>query len=111
MAARPTKELSPVFVRTTEEIMKIYKSLPPRPTIEEIEAARSVIETVDSEQRLKLDEISSDKVPEKDSPPELHSVFKEVKTTLVLFQAYEQKKEATNLIEIDKFFEKFDDLI
>lgn len=101
---------SPAFVDTVQEIMSLYKSLPPRPSIDEVEAAMSVVKTVNAEEQLKLEEISKMEKP-KDVPQELFSVLQQFKKTLVLFQTHQQKKEALYLVETDKMFDKFDGLI
>ncbi|KAB1215898.1 Plant intracellular Ras-group-related LRR protein 5 [Morella rubra] len=111
MAFIPQQALpSPVFVETVQEIMSIYRSLPPRPSIEEIEAAKSVLETVDTEEQMKLDEISKQKAPQ-DVPEELFSVLQQVRRTMILFQSHEQSREALHLVELDKMFQTFGDLI
>lgn len=104
------KDSSPAYTEAVEEIMRIYRSLPPRPTIEELEAAISLVKTVNSEEKLKLDEISSQSAPQ-DAPSEIFSVLQQVKKTMVLFQSHEQSKEALELVEADKFYQKFDELI
>lgn len=101
---------SPSFRETVEEIMKIFRSLPPRPTIEEVEAAVSVVETLDREDRIKLEDISEQVIPQ-DVPEELFSVLQQARKTRVLFQSHEQRKEALHLIELDKYFQTFDELI
>ncbi|BFG31072.1 hypothetical protein CerSpe_173460 [Prunus speciosa] len=101
---------SSAFVETVEEIMKLYKSLPPRPSIEEVEAAQSVLKTVNSEEEKKLEEISKQEKPE-NVPEELFSVFQEVKKTMVLFQSQDQRKEAAHVVEMEGLFQTFDDLI
>lgn len=93
-----------------EEIMKIYKLLPPRPSIEEVEAALSVINTVEEQERLLLEEISNQEGPQ-NVLPDLFSVLQQVKKNMVLFQSYEQRKEAVHLVELDRIFEVFDGLI
>nr|XP_043630806.1 plant intracellular Ras-group-related LRR protein 5-like [Erigeron canadensis] len=93
-----------------QEIMKTYKSLPPRPTIEELEAAISVIKTVNTEEKQKLDEISSQICPQ-DTPPELFSILKKVRKNMVLFQSQEQRKEALHVVELDQVYQTFDELI
>ncbi|KAF8032650.1 hypothetical protein BT93_D1541 [Corymbia citriodora subsp. variegata] len=100
----------PALADSIDEITSIYRSLPPRPAIEEVEAASSVLKTVDSEEKAKLEEISRQELP-KDVPEEVCSVLKEVKRTMVLFQSHEQKKEALFVIEVDRMFQKFDELI
>lgn len=104
------KDMSPAYTEAVEEIMTIYRSLPPRPTIEELEAAISLVKAVDSEEKLKLDQLSS-QVPPQDVPSEIFSVLQQVKKTMVLFQSHEQSKEALELVEVDKFYQKFDELI
>ncbi|GMN30665.1 hypothetical protein TIFTF001_002894 [Ficus carica] len=97
-------------VDTVEEIMRTYKSLPPRPTIEEVEAATTVVKSVEADQQDKLDEISRQPVP-KDVPPELFSILQQVRKNVVLLQSYEQKQEAVHVVELDRMFQIFDDLI
>uniref|UniRef100_A0A2P2JRS1 Plant intracellular Ras-group-related LRR protein 5-like n=1 Tax=Rhizophora mucronata TaxID=61149 RepID=A0A2P2JRS1_RHIMU len=104
------KDPSPAFVETVEEIMSIYRSLPERPSIEEVEAAASVIKTVNSEEEAKLKEISGKECPE-NVPEELFSVLQQMRRNMVLFQSLEQRKEAVHLVEVDKMFGTFDGLI
>ncbi|XP_027080246.1 uncharacterized protein [Coffea arabica] len=111
MALTPNKnDPSPTYVETVEEIMKSYKSLPPRPSIEEVEAAMSVVKTVNYEEQERLEEISKEVAPQ-DVPPELFSVLQEVRKSKVLFRSHEQMKEAVHLVELDKIFQTFDELI
>ncbi|XP_022757514.1 plant intracellular Ras-group-related LRR protein 5-like [Durio zibethinus] len=110
MAVTSKQDPSPAFVETVQEIMKLYRSLPPRPSIEDVEAAKSVLKTVENEEKIKLEDISKEQVPE-DVPEELFSVLQQVRQTMVLFQSHDQKKEALFLVEADKMFETFDGLI
>ena len=41
--------------RVVEEIIKMHKTLPPRPDIEEVEAARALINNIEREDILKLE--------------------------------------------------------
>ncbi|XP_077237038.1 plant intracellular Ras-group-related LRR protein 5-like [Tasmannia lanceolata] len=109
MAIPPQPDLSAV-IETVGEIMRIHKSLPPRPTLDEIEAAMSVLKTIDKEEELKIEEISK-LVKRSDIPDELFFVLREVKKNMVLLQSHEQRKEALYLIDLDKRFQTFDDLI
>ncbi|KAI4315139.1 hypothetical protein L6164_027982 [Bauhinia variegata] len=93
-----------------EEIKGIYRSLPPRPSIEEVEAATSTVETVNREEQMKLDEISMQEVPRGVSE-ELFSVLQELKKTVVLFQSHQQRREALHLLEQENMFNTFGDLI
>ncbi|KAG8372636.1 hypothetical protein BUALT_Bualt12G0087300 [Buddleja alternifolia] len=100
----------PAYVETVEEITTIYKSLPPRPSLEDVEAAISVLHTVETEQNLQLEEISKQQSPQ-DVPPELFAVLQEVKKAMVSFQIHEQRREAAQLIELDRIFQVFDGLV
>lgn len=98
------------FVETVEEIMGIFRSLPARPKFEDVEAAVSVIRTVDGEEKKRLEEVEREEVPA-GVPPELFFVLKEVKKTMVIFQCHEERKEALHLVETDKLLNTFDELI
>ncbi|XVE65273.1 hypothetical protein DITRI_Ditri07aG0167800 [Diplodiscus trichospermus] len=110
MAVISKQDPSPAFVETVQEIMRLYRSLPPRPSIEDVEAAKSVLKTVENEEKIKLEEISREQAPE-DVPEEIFSVLQQLRKTMVLFQSHEQKKEALYLVEAHRMFEIFDGLI
>ncbi|KAL4341784.1 hypothetical protein GQ457_08G025430 [Hibiscus cannabinus] len=110
MAVMSKQDPSPAFLETVEEIMRLYRSLPPRPSIRDVEAAKSVLKTVEKEEKTKLEEISKETPPE-DVPVELFSVLQQARKTMVLFQSHEQKRDALHLVEADKMFETFDGLI
>ncbi|KAK3041611.1 hypothetical protein RJ639_000745 [Escallonia herrerae] len=101
---------SPAYIQTVQEIMGLYKSLPIRPAVEEVEAALSVMKSVSTEEQLRLEEISNRVAPQ-DVPTELFSVLQQVQKARVAFQSHEQRKEATHLIELDKIYQTFDELI
>ncbi|XP_057767887.1 plant intracellular Ras-group-related LRR protein 5-like isoform X2 [Salvia miltiorrhiza] len=101
---------APSYAAAVEEITTIYKSLPPRPSVEEVAAANSVLQTVESEQNLQLEEISKHPPPQ-GVPPELFSVLQEVKKAMVSFRSHEQRKEAADLVELDRILQVFDGLI
>ncbi|PSR89226.1 Plant intracellular Ras-group-related LRR protein [Actinidia chinensis var. chinensis] len=112
MTATPKRDPdpSPAYAESVQEIMNTYKSLPPRPPIEDVEAAKSVLQTLKTEQETKLEEISSQVCPQ-GVPPELFSLLQQVRKAAVLFHCHEQSKEALYLVEIDKLFQAFDELI
>lgn len=111
MAVIPKQEPpSPAFAETVEEITRIYRSLPTRPSVEEVEAAISVLKTVDTEEQMKLEEISKQEASQ-DVPEDIFSLLQQVRKNMVLFKSHEQKKEALHLVELDKKFQEFDDLI
>ncbi|KAA3456383.1 plant intracellular Ras-group-related LRR protein 5-like [Gossypium australe] len=114
MAVKSKQDPSPAFIETIQEIMRLYKSLPPRPSIEEVEAAKTVLQTAENEEKTKLEAISKNQhhhQPHEGVPDELLSILQQVKKTMVLFQSHEQKKEALYLVEVDDIFETFDGLI
>ncbi|CAK7356168.1 unnamed protein product [Dovyalis caffra] len=112
MAVKTSKDQdpSPAFLETVEEITRLFKSLPSRPSIEEVEAAISVIKTANNEEQAGLDDISEQECPQ-DVPQELFSVLQQARKTVVLFKSHEQRKEALYLVEAEKMFETFDGLI
>ncbi|KAF9623640.1 hypothetical protein IFM89_003647 [Coptis chinensis] len=110
MAVKNLQNPPPAYVETVEEIMRIYRSLPPRPTVEEVEAAVTVLKSVNSEEEFKLDEISKLQKSQ-DVPEEIFSVSKAVKKNMVLLQSHEQRREALHLVDLDKLFDNLDQLI
>lgn len=93
-----------------EEITRMHRSLPPRPGIEEVEAARTLIRNVEREEQLKLDAIAKLSKP-KGVPEELFFVYQEMQKNLVYFQSKEQKCEALKLLDLENAHQVFDDLI
>lgn len=110
MLITPHQIPPPAVIEAVDEMMKIYRSLPPRPTIDEVEAAMAVLKTVDTEEQMRIEEISNQKKPP-DVPEELFFVLQEVKKNMVLMQSHEQRKEAVFLVDVEKRFQAFDELI
>ncbi|XP_042452063.1 plant intracellular Ras-group-related LRR protein 5-like isoform X2 [Zingiber officinale] len=106
----PTQSTSVGVIEAVEEIMMAYRSLPPRPSIEEVEAAIAVIRTADSEQELRVWEIAKTQRPP-DVPQKLFSLLQEVKRNLALLQSQQHRREAMALVELDKSLQVFDELI
>ncbi|KAK1261818.1 hypothetical protein QJS04_geneDACA008791 [Acorus gramineus] len=98
------------MAEAVDEIMRVYRSLPPRPTIEEVEAAMSVIQTAEAEEKLMLEEVSRLKKPQ-GLPEELFFVLQEVKRNMGLLQGYEQRRDAVHVLDLDRRFHVFDELI
>ncbi|XP_012573622.1 uncharacterized protein [Cicer arietinum] len=98
------------FLNTIQEITKIYTSLPPRPSIQEVEAATSTLDTLNNLEQTKLQEISTQKPPH-DVPHDLFSVLQQLKNTMVHFQTHQQRKEALHLLQLENMFQTFGDLI
>ncbi|XP_022996205.1 plant intracellular Ras-group-related LRR protein 5-like isoform X1 [Cucurbita maxima] len=102
--------LSSSFIDTVNELTRIFRSLPARPSIEEVEAAVVILNTVQNEEDFKLGEISKQEVPE-NVPEELFSILQQMRKTMVLYESHEQRREAIHLIELDNILRTFDELI
>ncbi|KAL9328328.1 hypothetical protein ACSQ67_003331 [Phaseolus vulgaris] len=93
-----------------EEIMRIHRSLPPRPAIEEVEVARGLIVNVEKEDQGRLDSIARQSKGV-DVPEELFMVLQEMQRNVVYYQSKEQKREALKLLDLDNVHSLFDELI
>lgn len=93
-----------------EELMKLNKSLPIRPSIDEVEAAKVLIMNVDKEEQMKLEAIARQN-KRKDVPEELFKILQEMQRNLVYFLSKEQKREASKLLDVENVHYLFDELI
>lgn len=93
-----------------EEIMRIHKSLPERPGIEEIEAAKTLIRNVEKEDQARVESIAR-QTKSPDVPEELFMVLQEMQKNLVYFQSKEQKREALKLLDLENVHALFDEYI
>lgn len=93
-----------------EEIMRIHKSLPPRPGIDDIEAAIILIRNADNEEQSRIEAISRQK-KRKYIPEELFNILLEMQKQLVQFQTKEQKREAVKLLDLENCHQLFDEMI
>lgn len=93
-----------------EEIMRIHKSLPPRPAIDEIEAAKMLIRNVEKENQARIDAIEK-QTKSPDVPEELFMVLQEMQKNVVYFQSNEQKREAVKLLDLENLHVLCDDYI
>ncbi|CAH9088255.1 unnamed protein product [Cuscuta epithymum] len=101
--ALPTEEV-------VEEIMKLHRSLPARPGIDEVEAAKSLIANMEREDQMRLDAI----VRQRKGigvPDELFKVLQEMQRCMVHFQSKEQRREALKLLDLENAHKLFDDLV
>ncbi|CAA7022038.1 unnamed protein product [Microthlaspi erraticum] len=96
--------------QVVEEIMRIHRSLPSRPDIDDVEAATSLIQNVEKDDQSRLEAIDKQK-KSSDVPRELFDVLQEMKRGLVHFQSREQKREATKIVDLESVHVVFDDLI
>ena len=96
--------------QVVEEIMRIHRSLPTRPGIEEVEAAKTLIRNVEKEEQAKMEAISNQtKTP--DVPQELFMILQEMQKKWSFFQTKEQKWEAVKLLEFENVHNLFDEFI
>ncbi|KAL0379078.1 UNVERIFIED_CONTAM: Plant intracellular Ras-group-related LRR protein 4 [Sesamum radiatum] len=93
-----------------EEIMRLHRSLPARPGIDEVEAARTLIRNVEREDQLRLEGIAKQSKG-KDVPEELFRILQEMQRSTIHFQSKEQKREALKLLDLESVHLVFDDLI
>uniref|UniRef100_A0A0E0IEC7 Disease resistance R13L4/SHOC-2-like LRR domain-containing protein n=1 Tax=Oryza nivara TaxID=4536 RepID=A0A0E0IEC7_ORYNI len=92
------------------EVMRLHRSLPARPAVEEVEAAEALAAAADREERARADAVArlrrSPAVPD-----ELLCVAQEMHRALAGFQCREQKRDAARLLELEALHTLFDDLI
>lgn len=93
-----------------EELMRLNKSLPIRPGIDEVEAAKVLILNVEKEEQMRLETIARQS-KRKDVPDELFKILQEMQRNLVDFQSKEQKREALKLLDLENVHYVFDELI
>ncbi|KAK6125904.1 hypothetical protein DH2020_040353 [Rehmannia glutinosa] len=93
-----------------EQIMRLHRSLPERPGIDEVEAAKTLIRNVEREDQLRLEAIAK-QTKGKDVPEELFKVLQEIQRSTIHFQSKEQKREALKLLDLESVHMVFDDLI
>jgi hypothetical protein len=92
------------------EITRLHRSLPPRPSLDDVEAAEALARAADREERARVDAVEalrrSPVVPE-----DLFYVAQDMHRALAAFRCREQKRDATRLLELDALHTLFDDLI
>ncbi|XP_020579010.1 plant intracellular Ras-group-related LRR protein 4 [Phalaenopsis equestris] len=93
-----------------EEIMRIHRSLPARPSVDEVEAATVLIDNVEREEQIHVDAISKQKKAS-DIPDELFFILREMQKNSVSFQCKEQKREAFQLLDLYNIHILFDEMI
>ncbi|KAH0871691.1 hypothetical protein HID58_078713 [Brassica napus] len=96
--------------QVVEEIMRLHRSLPPRPGLDDVEAARSLILNVEKEDQAWLEAIADQRTPS-EVPGDLFTVLQEMKKGLVLFRSKEQRREATKLLDLETVHSSFDEFI
>ncbi|CAK8540141.1 unnamed protein product [Lathyrus sativus] len=92
------------------EIMRIHRSLPDRPGIDEVEAAKGLVVNVEKDDQIKLESIEKQRKGN-DVSDELFMILLEMQRNYVFFQSNEQKREALKLLDLENVHSLFDELI
>lgn len=109
--------MTPATADAVEELTRLYRELPPRPAVEEVEAAAAVLASADAEEEARLAEIAREeaaaraRAPAQGVPAELFDVLWEARRNSVRLRALQQRKEAAHVVELERRFKLFDDLI
>ncbi|GFP83677.1 plant intracellular RAS-group-related lrr protein 4 [Phtheirospermum japonicum] len=93
-----------------EQIMRLQRSLPERPAIDEVEAAKTLIRNVEREDQLRLEGIAR-QIKGQTVPEELFKILQEMQSSMVHFRSKELKREALKLLDLEGVHMVFDDLI
>jgi len=93
-----------------EEIMRIHRSLPARPGIDEVEVARGLIGNVEKEDQARLQAIARQSKGVH-VPQELFMVLQEMQRNFLYHQSKDQIREAVKLLDLDNVHSLFDELI
>ncbi|WOK94143.1 hypothetical protein Cni_G02845 [Canna indica] len=93
-----------------EEIMKLHRSLPLRPGLDEVEAAMALVRNVEKEEQIRIDAILKQNKG-LEVPEELFLVLQEMQKNVVYYQSKEQKREALKLLDLENIHVLFDELI
>ncbi|TKV94792.1 hypothetical protein SEVIR_9G319400v4 [Setaria viridis] len=108
--------MAPATAEAVEELTRLYRELPPRPAVEEVEAAAAVLASADAEEEARLAEIDAEEAAARARgrpavPTELLDVLREARRNAVRLRALQQRKEAAHVVELERRFKVFDDLI
>ncbi|KAJ1296168.1 hypothetical protein BS78_01G278600 [Paspalum vaginatum] len=110
--------MTPATADAVEDLTRLYRELPPRPAVEEVEAAAAVLASADAEEDARLAEIAREEaaararaVGKEGVPAELLDVLWEARRNAVRLRALQQRKEAAYVVELERRFKVFDDLI
>uniref|UniRef100_A0ACD5U401 Uncharacterized protein n=1 Tax=Avena sativa TaxID=4498 RepID=A0ACD5U401_AVESA len=98
-----------------EELTRVFRELPPRPAVEEVEAAAAVLASADAEEEARLAEVGREEAARQRAadgvPGELLSVLREARRAAVRLRALQQRKEAAHVVELERRFKVLDGLI
>ena len=88
----------------------MHRSLPPRPSLEEVEASIALVKDVQRTEPSRLEMVQRQPKP-RGVPEELFSVLQEMQKNLIYFQGNEEKREALALLDLEQCHRLFDDLL
>ncbi|XP_048532161.1 plant intracellular Ras-group-related LRR protein 5 [Triticum urartu] len=98
-----------------EELTRVYRELPPRPAVEEVEAAAAVLASADAEEEARLADVAREEAARlreaEGVPGELLAVLREARRAAVRLRALQQRKEAAHVVELERRFKVLDGLI
>ncbi|KAG2539222.1 plant intracellular Ras-group-related LRR protein 5-like [Panicum virgatum] len=105
--------MTPATAEVVEELTRLYRELPPRPAVEELEAAAAVLASADAEEEARLAEVDGAAAARarEGVPAELLDVLREARRNAIRLRALLQRKEAAHVVELERRFKVFDDLI
>ena len=104
--------MTPATAEVVEELTRLYRELPPRPAVEEVEAAAAVLASADAEEEARLAEVDGAAAARarEGVPAELLDVLREARRNAVRLRALQQRKEAAHVVELGRRFKIFDEL-
>uniref|UniRef100_A0A0E0M790 F-box domain-containing protein n=1 Tax=Oryza punctata TaxID=4537 RepID=A0A0E0M790_ORYPU len=106
---------SPAAAAAVEELTRLYRELPRRPSAEEVEAAAAVLASAEAEDaaaRLAQVEVAAPQPPEDGVPGEILDVLREAWDNAVPpIGLLRRRKEAEIVVEVDRRFKVFDELL
>jgi hypothetical protein len=100
-----------------EELTRVFRELPPRPAVEEVEAAAAVLASADAEEEARLAEVAREEAARQRQraadgvPGELLAVLRDARRAAVRLRALQQRKEAAHVVELERRFKVLDGLI
>lgn len=102
-----------------DDITRLHRSLPPRPHIDEVDAAVALLRAIDKEEKVHIEAILKQQEQQKRSldvgsggvPEELLVVQEQLQKNLVEFRSREQKREALKLLDLENTHAGFDELV
>jgi hypothetical protein len=105
--------MTPAAAGMVEELTRLYRELPQRPAVDEVDAAAAVLASADAEEEARLAEIAREeaRAAADRAPAELVAVLAEARRNAVRLRALQQRKEAAHVLDLEKRFEVFDNLV